>query len=333
MDQWISTSVKVENGTGRVLVDLTSDGVYDFDFIDARLIDASLHEVSFMANGWWTGHYRYIDSLTISGSVNLPVTQPVLSIAATSADKAEGNSDNTPFTFTVSRTGNTTGTSSVAYLVHPDVASGSVSDFTSGVFPSGTVSFAAGETSKIITINVAGDTTVEPDEPFSVILSNPTGATIAASLYQDGGIDGIIYWHLFDNAVGTIRNDDTIIVDPNAPTVISFSPTDEATAVPVGSNIVVTFSEAIQRGTGNIALRATTAGGATIITPPYNVASSTNISISGNALTIDPSSDLYPGAVYTVEFAAGTIKDLDGNNYAGTTSYNFVTATTAKARL
>ena len=47
-----------------------------------------------------------------------------------------------------------------------------------GTLPSGTVSFAAGETSKSITLNVSGDTTVEPDESFSVVLSSPVGATI-----------------------------------------------------------------------------------------------------------------------------------------------------------
>ena len=40
------------------------------------------------------------------------------------------------------------------------------------------MSFAAGETSKSITLNVSGDTTVEPDESFSVVLSSPVGATI-----------------------------------------------------------------------------------------------------------------------------------------------------------
>ena len=67
----------------------------------------------------------------------------------------------------------------------------SASDFTGGILPSGTVSFAAGETSKTVTVNVAGDTTVEPDEGFTVTLSSPTGATLGTA-----------------SATGTIRNDD-----------------------------------------------------------------------------------------------------------------------------
>ena len=39
------------------------------------------------------------------------------------------------------------------------------------------MSFAAGETSKTITVNVAGDATVEPNENFTVTLSNPSAGT------------------------------------------------------------------------------------------------------------------------------------------------------------
>jgi hypothetical protein len=49
-------------------------------------------------------------------------------------------------------------------------------DFVGGTLPSGhtRVRFA-GETSKTITVNVAGDTTFEQDEGFTVTLSNASG--------------------------------------------------------------------------------------------------------------------------------------------------------------
>jgi hypothetical protein len=50
------------------------------------------------------------------------------------------------------------------------------SDF---VAASGTVTFAAGATTATITVSVAGDTEFEPDESFSVVLSAPSGLTIA----------------------------------------------------------------------------------------------------------------------------------------------------------
>ena len=48
--------------------------------------------------------------------------------------------------------------------------------------PSGSVTFNAGETSKVITINVNGDTTVEPDEAFTVTLSGPVDGTISTAI-------------------------------------------------------------------------------------------------------------------------------------------------------
>ena len=113
-----------------------------------------------------------------------------LSIAATSADKPEGDSGGTTFTFTVTRTGDLSAAASAQWAVAGSAVTGA--DFAGGVLPSGTVSFAAGETSKVITIEVAGDSTVEPDEAFSVTLSSPsTGTNLGTA-----------------SATGIIRNDD-----------------------------------------------------------------------------------------------------------------------------
>jgi hypothetical protein len=84
---------------------------------------------------------------------------------------------------------------------------------------------------------------------------------------------------------------------------------------------VVTFSEAVQRGTGSIVLK--TSSGTVIAT--YDAASSTNLSISGSTLTINPTADLGYSTGYKVEFASGTVQDLAGNNYAGVSDYNFTT--------
>ena len=110
--------------------------------------------------------------------------------------------------------------------------------------------------------------------------------------------------------------------DATPPTVTAFSPADEATGVALGSNVVVTFSEAIYRGTGNITLK-TAAGW---VVGVYDAAASENLRISANALTIDPTLDLSPGVAYVLEIAAGSVRDLAGNAYAGTTTYNFETA-------
>jgi Ca2+-binding RTX toxin-like protein len=114
-----------------------------------------------------------------------------------------------------------------------------------------------------------------------------------------------------------------IALDTTAPTVIAFAPADEAAGVASSSNIVLTFSEAVVKGTGAVVLK--TAAGTVIAS--YDVATSTNLTLSSDktTLTMNPNSDLAFSTAYTVELAAGTFKDMVGNLYAGTTSYNFST--------
>jgi len=111
-------------------------------------------------------------------------------------------------------------------------------------------------------------------------------------------------------------------LDTTAPTVTTFDPSPANTSVAVGSNIVLSFSEAIQRGTGSIVIK--TAAG--LVVASYDAATSSQLSISDRVLTINPTDDLSYGTHYQVDFAAGSITDLIGNSYAGTTSYGFTTA-------
>ena len=109
-----------------------------------------------------------------------------------------------------------------------------------------------------------------------------------------------------------------------APTVVTFTPADAATGVPVGSNVVLTFSEPVQKGTGLIEIHSGTETGALVAS--YEAATSTNLSISGTLLTINPTADLAPGTHYFVTLADGSINDYAGNHFAGTTAYDFTTA-------
>ena len=137
-----------------------------------------------------------VDIRAFESDLDPPAT-PTLAIAAANADQNEGNSGVIPFTFTVTRSDVTTGATSVNYVVSGSgTNAASADDFQNGAFPNGTVSFADGETSKTITVNVAGDVVFENDETFVVTLS---GATDGASIGMDA-------------ATGTIRNDDAAAV-------------------------------------------------------------------------------------------------------------------------
>ncbi|HSW91798.1 MAG TPA: hypothetical protein VLG09_04080 [Candidatus Saccharimonadales bacterium] len=117
---------------------------------------------------------------------------PVLSISPGSIIHTEGNAGQVDYVFTVSRTGDLTGTSSANWAVTgTGINPANATDFIGGVLPSGTVNFAIGDGTKFITVSVAGDVTVENDETFTVTISSPVGATINTA-----------------TAIGTITNDD-----------------------------------------------------------------------------------------------------------------------------
>ncbi|MEB3260297.1 MAG: 5'-nucleotidase C-terminal domain-containing protein, partial [Cyanobacteriota bacterium] len=117
-----------------------------------------------------------------------------LAIAPVAADRPEGAIGSTPFTFTVNRFGDPTGPVDVSWSVAPGGAPAADRlDFAGGVFPSGFLRFAAGQTSQLITVDVIGDGSFEADETFAITLSQPQGATLAAGSAT---------------AIGRIRNDD-----------------------------------------------------------------------------------------------------------------------------
>ena len=115
-------------------------------------------------------------------------------------------------------------------------------------------------------------------------------------------------------------SDEFTLTVGGAPRAASFSPADGARAVPVGSNLVLTFSAPVQLGTGPIVLK--TAAGQVVET--FSAASAT---VSGSTLTLDPKADLGIFTTYVVELGAGAVKDLSGNGNAADSSYDFRTAT------
>ncbi len=73
------------------------------------------------------------------------------------------------------------------------------------------------------------------------------------------------------------------------PQPITFSPANGATGVAQTSNIIITFNVGVTTGTGNITLRSGSAGGTAFSTIGV---SSTSVSISGGAVTINPPNNI-----------------------------------------
>ena len=103
----------------------------------------------------------------------------MLAISPLSLLQPEGNSGSKVYSFSVSRSGDTSGTSSASWSVTGmGTTPASADDFVGGSFPSGTVVFPEGETSATISIQVAGDLNAEFDESFMVKLDAATGANL-----------------------------------------------------------------------------------------------------------------------------------------------------------
>ncbi|MBI2770716.1 MAG: Ig-like domain-containing protein [Burkholderiales bacterium] len=120
----------------------------------------------------------------------------------------------------------------------------------------------------------------------------------------------------------------TVTTDTTAPTLAAMTPADNATAVAASSNIVLTFSETVQAGSGSIFIYNSSGTVARTI----SVTDASQVSFAGNTVTINPSADLALSSGYYVNMAAGVIRDLAGNGYsgiAGSTAYNFTTSGSA----
>jgi hypothetical protein len=116
------------------------------------------------------------------GVVGVPTTA-AFAIVAKDASQTEGNQGSKAFTFTVNRTGNLEGSYTLQWSIVGDGSNAAAAnDFVGNIFPTGSLSFAAGETTKIITVNVNGDSIVEADEDFSIVLNNVNnGGTITTA--------------------------------------------------------------------------------------------------------------------------------------------------------
>ena len=112
-------------------------------------------------------------------------TLPTISIGDTSVLEGHSGTRNALFTVSMSRLSDVPVT--VAWQTTPGTAQAG-SDYQTR---SGTVSFAPGQTSQLVTVPIVGDRNVELDETLFVDLSQPAGATLSDA-----------------RGIGTIKNDD-----------------------------------------------------------------------------------------------------------------------------
>ncbi|HIK10546.1 MAG TPA: Ig-like domain-containing protein [Oscillatoriaceae cyanobacterium M33_DOE_052] len=240
-----------------------------------------------------------------------PTPLAAISLALSPNAISEDGTANLVYTFT--RTGDVTTPLTVNYRVggsatfDADYSQSGTTVFTTST---GTITFAEGASTATLTIDPTKDTVVESNETIDISLVAGNDYTITTQ----------------DPITGTIT--DGVQPDTTAPTTTSFTPADNATGVAVASNLVVNFSEAIQKGTGNIVIKKVS-DNSVVETIAVTAA---NVTASGSQLTINPTNNLAQNTDYYVEIANGAIKDTAGNNYAGvtgSTAWNFKTQASA----
>jgi hypothetical protein len=149
-------------------------------------------------------------------------------------------------------------------------------------------------------------------------------ATVAMLSVADGFVSDAA--GLFNQDGGSATNALLINIDTQTPRLTAVSPADQASNVPINSNLVFTFSEAVQRSNGSITLTHASDPSAN---RSFSVTDTSQVSIDRNTLIINPVELLKPNAQYAITMSPGALSDLAGNPFSGLRAadgYDFHTA-------
>ena len=255
---------------------------------------------------------------TAQGTGTILNDDPLPSISIADVAVTEGNSGTANATFALTLSAASGRAVSASYATANGSATAG-SDYTAA---SGTVSFAAGATTATVTVPVIGDTVMELDETFLVVLSAPVNATLART-----------------QATGTIVNDegmpaltvaDAAVTEGNSGTVnLTFTATMSAASINP-----VSVSYATGGGTATAGTDYTAATGT--LTIPGGATSGTIVVVVTGDTTSEPAETFTltlsnpVNATLARTAATGTINNDDGttglvaaysfNEGAGTTT-------------
>lgn len=227
------------------------------------------------------------------------------------------------------------------YLIQEAIGAGGTTDLPSPVDATGTISMAAGAGKVAL---VFGTTALTGQNPLSTSIIDK----VAYGTVTGGGFEGAgsapapsATTSIQRSPIGfdsDNNNTDFVLLNPptpknsvtdvTAPTVISVFPADNATGVMTSFTATITFSENIQKGTGNITLKK--ADGTTVRTIDITTS---DVTVSGTSASFNINSLLFNSGYY-FEISSGAFKDGSENNFAGITgssAWNFTTSDTPPA--
>jgi len=255
--------------------------------------------------------------LDVAAALNVA---PPVGVAISGGGVVEGNSGTTQLAFVVTLAEAASSIVTIGYAT----ANGTATAGSDYVAASGTLSFAPGETSRMILVDVIGDTLYEANETFTVVLSGPSSNAMVTTA----------------SAVGTITNDDP---QPPPPATPSLSITSVEALESVGSFVfTVTLSTAstsrvtARFATSNGTARAGrngdyTATSGTLTFNPGETTKTVSVAVLNDAL-VEANETFFidlsrvSGAVISVGRGIGTILNDDGTASARSAAFAVMVA-------
>lgn len=191
--QWDTVSFAQLQSSKNITVYVTQDRVYELDETFAL-------QLSNPTNAAISGSDTAVGTIT-----NDDTNWRIAHTSTADASKTEGNAGFLAYSYTISRVGPDLRAASVSWAVAGNGASrADAFDFTDssiyGLLPRGVFSFAAGETSKTLTVKVNGDSFVESDETFAVAITTntpdiqvfPGASSVSSTIVSDDAAVGVI---------------------------------------------------------------------------------------------------------------------------------------------
>ncbi|MCK6624302.1 MAG: hypothetical protein L6R45_03910 [Anaerolineae bacterium] len=168
------------------------------------------------------------DGTTIADvTANITDNDIAYTLAAGQVSVAEGDAGATPLSFTLTRTGDITRSSSVDFSLGGTATNGV--DYNNVAPAGGAVSFGAGVTQTQVTLGVLGDFIDEPNETVSVSLTNPTGTNASGTSTISGSPAATTI--LDDDSAGvSVTPTSLTISEPNTTGVFTIALTSQPTA-------------------------------------------------------------------------------------------------------
>lgn len=180
------------------------------------------------------------------------------------------------------------------------------------------INYSSGSGTNSLTFNYTVDIA---DAEADLDYASTTALSLNGGTIKDTAGNDAVLTLATPAAEGSLSTNKNIVLDNIVPLSTSHSPIDAAIDISVNDNITITFNEDIALGTGNIKLNSGSDNKVIDVKTD-----SSQLSISGNTLTINPTDVLAKGkSIYTAVIEAGSVTDIAGNPYNGLTT-TFTTA-------